>query len=332
MTGIQDRQGRRLEYMGQGPAKSGRIGESGVGTTTMLTRGTRKIMNWVSIDKDKCNNCGICALRCPFCFLRGKDGITAIANEDLCSMCGHCVALCPEEAITHEKMNMGNFLGISDGVTPETDAFIQFIRERRSHRHFKEQRIPAENLEKLVDICRYAPTGGNVQSVEVIVVQQPKRRKKLSDLTVDFFIEMGGSAEETLKELTSKDGEATADIETLEMLAHYKNRLGLAREAGYDPIFYAAPAVMIFHSPSQTRTPKDNCVIASTIMGLTARTMGLEATYIGLFEMAAKIYQPLADELRLPAGHEVYSVLIVGYPKLKFYKTVDRKPIKTRWE
>ena len=67
-------------------------------------------------------------------------------------------------------------------------------------------------------------------------------------------------------------------------------------------------------------------------MGLTARTMGLEATYIGLFEMAAKMYQPLADELRLPSGHEVYSVLILGYPNLKFYRTVDRKSIKTRWE
>ena len=73
-------------------------------------------------------------------------------------------------------------------------------------------------------------------------------------------------------------------------------------------------------------------MIASTTMGLTARTMGLETTYIGLFEMASKNYQPLIEELGLPPGHEVFSVLIMGYPKLTFLKTVDRKPIRTRWE
>ena len=84
--------------------------------------------------------------------------------------------------------------------------------------------------------------------------------------------------------------------------------------------------------PSKSITPKDNCVIASTTMGLLARTFGLETTYIALFEAAAKGYKPLRDELRLPEGHEVLSVIILGYPRVRYLRTVDRKPIKTRWE
>ena len=106
----------------------------------------------------------------------------------------------------------------------------------------------------------------------------------------------------------------------------------LARKAGMDPILYRAPAVMFFHSASVTSTPKDNCVIASTTVALTARTMGLEACYIGLIEFAANNYAPLKDELGLPPDNQVFSVLVMGYPELEFLKAVDRKPIGVRWE
>jgi hypothetical protein len=67
-------------------------------------------------------------------------------------------------------------------------------------------------------------------------------------------------------------------------------------------------------------------------MGLVGRTMGLEFTYIGLFEMASKSYDPLSEELALPPGHEVTSCIIIGYPAMRFLRTVDRKQIKTEWQ
>ncbi|RJP15302.1 MAG: hypothetical protein C4520_20365 [Candidatus Abyssobacteria bacterium SURF_5] len=300
-------------------------------TVDAQIKGGLSKMSWVSIDKEKCTECGICAVRCPLCFVQQNGATVAFASENNCSLCGHCVALCPGEAIVHRKMNMSNFPE-GGGATFETETFIRFIRERRSHRHFKDKAIPGGVLEQLVDVCRYAPTGGNEQTVEVIVVLDPKRRQTLSDLTVDFFIEMGGAAEKILEDPSSEAGETMIAPESLQILAHYKNRLSMARAAGYDPILYKAPAVFIFHSPTYTRTPKDNCVIASTTMALTARTMGLESTYIGLLEMASKAYQPLAEELKLPPRHEVYSVVIMGYPRLKFLKAVDRKSLKVRWE
>ena len=288
--------------------------------------------NWVSIDKDKCNDCGICILRCARCFSMQDDEITVQADENCCNLCGHCIALCPTEGIVHDKMDPDNFIVVGAGVSFETDSFVQFIRQRRSHRHFKDKEIPKEDLEKLIDICRYAPTGSNVQTVEIIVLRDPERRQKLSDLTVDFFEDMGARAEKKLEKLEAEGTATPEKVQFLQSTLQYRDRLLLARKVGYDPIFHRAPTVIIFHSPVQTSTPKDNCVIASTTMGLTARTMGLETTYIGLFEMASKNYQPLIEELGLPAGHEVFSVLIMGYPMLRFLRTVDRKPIKTRWE
>jgi nitroreductase len=96
-------------------------------------------------------------------------------------------------------------------------------------------------------------------------------------------------------------------------------------------IFHRAPAVMLFHSPSETSTPKDDCVIASTTVTLAARTLSLETCYIGLFEFVANRYPPIVEELGLPPGHKVYSILVLGYPVLEFLRAVDRKPMKVRW-
>jgi nitroreductase len=229
-------------------------------------------------------------------------------------------------------MDMSNFGSFDGETTFDTDTFIQFIRERRSHRRFKDKPIPKENLEKLVDVCRYAPTGGNMQSVEIIVVEGAERRQKLSDLTVDFFKDLGARAKDTLEKMAAEGGYEPGSNFMLEQSARYGERLVLARSVGFDPIFYTAPATIIFHSPSVTSAPTANCVIASTTMALTARTMGLEATYIGLFEMATRSHQPLIEELALPPGHEVFSCIILGYPAMRYLKTVDRKLIKTKWE
>jgi nitroreductase/NAD-dependent dihydropyrimidine dehydrogenase PreA subunit len=288
--------------------------------------------DWVTIDTEKCNACGICALRCPFCFAEQDEMMMAYADEDRCILCGHCVSLCPTDAITHNKMDMANFESFDGPVDLDTETFIRFIRERRSHRRFKEKAIPREILEKLIDACRYAPTGSNVQDTEIIVVENPERRKKLSDLTMDFFEDLGGRAQETIESMKAEGSFKAGSNYMLEKAAQYKDRLGMARAMDFDAIFYMAPATIIFHAPVQTSAPKDNGVIASTTMGLLARTMGLEFTYIGLFELASKSYEPLIAELALPPGHEVTSCIIIGYPAMRFLRTVDRKQIKTSWE
>ena len=289
-------------------------------------------MSWVSIDYDKCNRCGICVQGCPRCFWKNGDEIAVEANENCCALCGHCVSLCPAGAITHTQMDMNNFKDIRKKEIIHTDDFIQFVRERRTHRHFAKEKIPKRDLEELIDTVRYAPTGGNDQSVEIILVENPKRRKRLSDLVIDHMAAVGAENAKKLERLKTGDNGTPEEILQIERMVKFQEMLVQARNAGHDPVFYDAPAVAIFHSTVQTVTPKDNCVIASTTMGLLARTMGLETTYIALFENACKAYQPLRDELRLPKDHQVFSVLVIGYPKFKYFRTVDRRPIRTRWE
>ncbi len=289
-------------------------------------------MSWVTVDQEKCTSCGLCVLRCVRCF-SDKDGeIKGHAYIDNCNLCGHCVALCPVDAIEHHEMDMSNFPGYGKPVSIDKDTFIQFLRERRSHRHFKDEPISQETIETLVDVCRYAPTGSNVQSVKLIVTEDQDKIKRYSDLTIDYFVTLSEPARERLLALDAEGKQDTEEYTIVKRTMERGDLFDLARKAGMDPILYRAPAVMFFHSASVTSTPKDNCIIASTTAALTARTMDLEACYIGLIEFAANNYPPLLAELGLPSDNKVFSVLVTGYPELEFLKAVDRKPIGVRWE
>jgi hypothetical protein len=167
--------------------------------------------------------------------------------------------------------------------------------------------------------------------VELLVVQDPDKIKKLSDLTVDFMVASGSDAAEQIEKLKAEGKPVPEEIVQMEMMSVYANMMKQSREMGMDPVFYNAPAVMVFHAKDTGFSKKDDCVIASTTMGLLSRTMGLEFTYIGLFEGASNGYPAVMEALGLPEGNRVFSVIIVGYPRLKFVRMVDRKPAAVRY-
>ena len=288
-------------------------------------------MSWTLIDDGLCSRCGICTQICAGCYHMEDDKVISHANARTCVQCGKCVGICPEGAIVHEKMDMANFPPVAGRKLVDTADFVQFIRERRAHRIFKNKPISQADLELLVDTMRYAPTGHNAMGVDLIVVQQPERVKQLSDLTVDFQV----AGLEHLKkdiEKAKNEGMGQEHIASLEGRAGFMNMIIDMRASGKDPIFYNAPAVLIFHSTTKVVTPKDDCVIAATTVGLLARTIGLETTYIAMFEFAANAYPPLQKALNLPQGHKVFSVLVVGYPLFSYRTVVDRRPRAVRWE
>ena len=58
----------------------------------------------------------------------------------------------------------------------------EIIYKRRTIRKFKQKSISIEILKKLLDFARVAPMGSNIQSIEFIIVKDPKIREKLFPL------------------------------------------------------------------------------------------------------------------------------------------------------
>lgn len=57
---------------------------------------------------------------------------------------------------------------------------LQAIKGRRSIRAFKQQDVPAEAVEKLIDAARHAPSAGNIQPWEFVVVRNLEIKRKLA--------------------------------------------------------------------------------------------------------------------------------------------------------
>jgi len=67
---------------------------------------------------------------------------------------------------------------------------LEAVKGRRSIRAFKNQDVPAEIVEGLIDAARWAPSAGNIQPWEFIIVRKPEIKRKLVKAALgQMFIE-----------------------------------------------------------------------------------------------------------------------------------------------
>jgi nitroreductase len=67
---------------------------------------------------------------------------------------------------------------------------LEAIEGRRSIRVFKNRNVSAEIIKKLIDAAQWAPSAGNIQPWEFIVVRKPEIKRALAEAALDqTFIE-----------------------------------------------------------------------------------------------------------------------------------------------
>lgn len=67
---------------------------------------------------------------------------------------------------------------------------LEAIKGRRSIRAFQETDISQETVEKLIEAARWAPSAGNIQPWEFIIVRNPKTKRSLAEAALgQSFIE-----------------------------------------------------------------------------------------------------------------------------------------------
>ena len=124
----------------------------------------------VEILTEKCIGCGQCLKECfPNC-LSIVDG-KACAN-DMCIDCGHCYAVCPTNAINLPEQSEEGVIEFNNSKpTIDSELMLNFIKSRRSIRNYKDKKIPTQTMEHILQAGRFTPTGGNIQDVHYIFIQ-----------------------------------------------------------------------------------------------------------------------------------------------------------------
>lgn len=85
--------------------------------------------------------------------------------------------------------------------------FYEVVRRRRSIRRFKEDKVPKNVLNRILEAARWAPSGANLQPWKFIVVTELETKARIADSCTEFSKEVWKSfAPETARFLGSRGG------------------------------------------------------------------------------------------------------------------------------
>ena len=247
----------------------------------------------VMIDTDKCIGCGICAKTCVAHNIAINDKKAETVIDD-CLMCGQCAAVCPKEAVSVSGYD-DEQIKKEENVRLNPDDVLEVIRFRRSVRQFKQEKVPREIIEQILEAGRLTHTAKNMQDVSFVVLDQEKDR--IQQMAIRLFKKMKPFAD--LFSPMAKNNKITD---------HF--------------FFFNAPVVIVILAENKT-----NGILAAQNMEFVAEAHGLGVLFSGYFTTAANTSRKIKNALKVPRGKSIAMTLVIGYPDVKFLRSAPRKKL-----
>lgn len=251
----------------------------------------------VKIDKGKCIGCGLCVKTCVAHNIELKDKKAKIILSD-CLMCGQCTAVCPKEAVSVTGFDPGQ-VKVKRDVQLDPRDVLDVIRFRRSVRQFRDKAVPQEVIGQILEAGRLTHTAKNKQDVSFVVLDKEKDR--IEQMAVSLF----------------KKIKPAADIFS-PMSRHNKIDKHF--------FFFDAPIVIVVLAED-----KINGILAAQNMEFVAEANGLGVLFSGYFTMAANTSIKIRKALKIPKKKYVAMTLVLGYPKVKYLRSVQRERLDVRY-
>ncbi|RJX36045.1 MAG: 4Fe-4S dicluster domain-containing protein [Desulfurivibrio sp.] len=262
------------------------------------------------VDEERCIQCGECEVECPAGVIT-LDEFPKITDEQACIQCQHCLAVCPTAAISILGKNPDESEPLA-GNMPDPARLGTLIKGRRTIRRYKEEELPPELIDELLDIACHAPTGVNARGVLFSVV---KERAVMNSLRAEVMARLAG-----LKDA----GQLPEGF-----IGQYLGRAVKAwQESGKDIIFRGAPHLLVTSAPQDAPCPVQDTHIALTTFQLMAHARGVGTVWDGLFMMVLSLCPDLIPRLGIPEEHTLGYAMAFGRPAVEFHRTVQHGPAR----
>ena len=253
---------------------------------------TKERRHEVRVDPARCVGCGLCAEDCVAHNLVLREGKAEVLRPQ-CIYCGHCEAICPQNAVT-----LTGFADRPEEFSEQTrldpETLLQAIRTRRTVRRFQDRPVPEAVREQIIEAGRLAPTGSNRQNVSYLILD--RKKEELEAMAVAAF-----------------RAEARKDTP----LSRYLR--GMAIDDRF--FFKGAPLVILALSDDPV-----NASLAAENMAFMAEAHGLGVLFSGLFTYCANLDPALGAALGLSPERRAVMTLVMGYPAVRYHRTVRREP------
>ena len=171
---------------------------------------------------------------------------------------------------------------------------LELFKSRRSTRKYKTEDVPEEQLNRIIEAGRYAPSGGNCQSTHFIVVKNKEILAEMADLVQQEFARM----------------EITPGL--------YKsivNSITLSKKGNY-VFHYNAPVLIITANQKDYGNNIADCACVLENMMLMANALNLGSCWINQLKWLNEnaLILEYMKKLGMDENERVYGALAVGYP------------------
>ena len=168
--------------------------------------------------------------------------------------------------------------------------FSELLQNRRSIRDFQQKDVPLETIEEIIKDSCLAPSAGNGQPCNFIIISNKEMMKKISD-----------ECKKNLLNDFAKHPSAFSE--------RYEAKL---QDEKFN-IFYNATCVIYVAGSKDVPSLDVDCALAVSYLMFSAAQRGLGTCWIG-FGINIRNHK-IKEEIGLPNNYRIVAPLVIGYPK-----------------
>ncbi|NIM91491.1 MAG: hypothetical protein GTO17_11150 [Candidatus Aminicenantes bacterium] len=262
----------------------------------------------ITINNAKCNKCGLCIKTChEYCIELNEEGIGI--DYSLCSTCTQCIAVCPNQTLSWNNISPER---IDRRILPSSTQLKEFLKARRSERHFKKKKIPRESLEELAVMGKYSPT--NNYDIDVIIVENEEVIRQVDRICLEKANRMYNLYyKPKLMRWIGKRLSPEYEKQEVKFIENFKKK----------SIFAGATALIILVADPRIKLTELSAQFFLYNIQLYAKTLGIGSRqsnggkyFLANDKKAKKI-------LEIPKNKKIQAVLFLGYPSIKYSNKVE---------
>jgi len=300
-------------------------------------------MGKMKVDSEKCIGCGLCIQNCLFLtWDMGEDNVPVFKEGWPCFSCYNCMVACPEGAIsiaepyhvtggfweTKPNHSLPAVMPLqpqdAEGKDDTWNEVEKILFTRRTVRNYSDKPVPESLIRRVLEAGRHAPTAGNSQPVQFVVVTEKALINEMNKDALEAY-------ENIFDSYMDEEGWKELAIQFIDnpLPGLYDPRLifgGIGKSLIFkrSPMFLGAPAVIFLAADARAIGGPDLQVgICGQNMNLVANSLGLKASYVG-FAIVLNDNPRWLERLKIEEPFKIVTAIVLGYQEFKQEGPVPR--------